>query len=107
MLVKFAGLRQPAMIRQQSCRVVFNLFACVVHGQTGQAYTATELAEDQTRYDVIELISSYECPRMTTSCRVPRTRRHTSCVSRGKSRDVMTNVKAVRLFILETNGGLH
>ena len=53
-----------------------------------------------TRYDVIEPISSYECPRMRTSCRAPRTRRHTLRVSRGKSRDVMTNVKAVRLFII-------
>ena len=44
---------------------------------------------------------------MRTSCRAPRTRRHTLRVSRGKSRDVMKNFKAVGLFILETNGGLH
>ena len=42
---------------------------------------------------------------MRTSCRTPRTRRHTLRVSWGKSRDVMTNVKAVRLFILEKMAG--
>ena len=42
MLVTFACLRQPVMIRQQSCSAGFNLFACVVLAQTGQAYSAAE-----------------------------------------------------------------
>ena len=41
-LLTFAGLRQPEMIRQQSCRAGFNLLACVDLSHTGQAYSAAE-----------------------------------------------------------------
>ena len=43
---------------------------------------------------------------MRTSCRAPRTRIHTLRVSRGKSRDVMTNVKAVRIELNAIRGWL-
>ena len=36
-LSKFIGLRQPEMIRQQSCRAGFSLRACVDLAHTGQA----------------------------------------------------------------------
>ena len=36
------GLRQPEMIRQQSCRAVFSLGAGVDLAHTGQAYSAAE-----------------------------------------------------------------
>ena len=39
---KFVGLRQPEMIRQQSCRAGFSLRACVDLAHTGQAYSAAE-----------------------------------------------------------------
>ena len=41
-LSTFAGLRQPDMIRQLSCRAGFNLIACVDLSHTGQAYSAAE-----------------------------------------------------------------
>ena len=41
-LSKFVGLRQPEMIRQQSCMAGFSLGACVDLAQTGQAYSAAE-----------------------------------------------------------------
>ena len=41
-LSKFVGLRQPEMIRQQSCRAGFSLCACVDLAHTGQAYSAAE-----------------------------------------------------------------
>ena len=39
-LSKFVGLRQPEMIRQQSCRAGFSLRACVDLAHTGQVYSA-------------------------------------------------------------------
>ena len=41
-LPKFVGLRQPEIIRQQSCRAGFSLCACVDLAPTGQAYSAAE-----------------------------------------------------------------
>ena len=41
-LSKFVGLRQPDMIRMQSCRAGFSLRACVDLAHTGQAYSAAE-----------------------------------------------------------------
>ena len=42
MLVTFAGLRQPVITRQHSCRAGFSLFARLLLAQTGQAYSAAE-----------------------------------------------------------------
>ena len=41
-LSNFVGLSQPEMIRQQSCRAGFSLYACVDLAHTGQAYSAAE-----------------------------------------------------------------